>query len=306
MVDNRFPTPGTDARFPSPGTDVRFATLGLDVEQLLDGTDTRFEGATYGAAGVDYVAEMSTLLSGTTGWVTDPADTAINFTDTAGTVPVSSPGVSTVARANTKFGTTVYNWQQATSTAQYLWNSGSWQLDGVDDIIQTTNATWPASMTGCTFTLRFRVDDLSANRSLFSFSTGLGTAARYGLRINTNGSVLLSLRRTDAEAQQDFTSASGQVVTATTYTIQTTVNYLTGAVNVLLNGTSIATGTLTGVDGTNGVDATNSARNRWGLNTSNTLDDWFVGRLGAAVLARSVLGTTDLANCRGFVERNAL
>lgn len=247
---------------------------------------------------------MDTLLSGTTGWVTDPADTAINFTDTGGTTPVTTPGVSLVARANSKFGTTTYNWQGATS--QYLWQGTSWEGNGIDDLIQTTAAVWPASMTGATFTLRFQVDDLSVTRCLFSFSTALGTSARYQVRVQSDGSIQVNLRRTDAEAQQNFTTATGLVATGVSYTVQTTVNYLTGAVEIFLDGVSVQTGTLAGVDGINGVDATNSARNRWGLNTSNTLNDWFDGKLGAAVFARSVLGSTDLANARGFVERNAL
>lgn len=252
----------------------------------------------------DYVAAMSTLLSGTTGWVTDPADTAINFTDTGGTTSVSSAGVDLVARQNSKFGTTVYNWQGGTT--QYLWNGASLQADGVDDLLSTANATYPASMTGCSFTLRFLIDDLSANRCLLSLSTATGTVPRWQLRVLSTGAVELALRRLDADAQTNVTSATGLVTTATSYTVQVTVNYLNGAVEIFLNGVSIATGTIAGTDGVNGVSATNSTRNRWGLNTSNTLNDYFDGKLGAAVWAQSVLSAGDLANCRGFVERNAL
>lgn len=51
MADNRFPSVGVDARFPSPGVDVRFPAPGQDLEHLPDGTDTRFQGATYGEDG---------------------------------------------------------------------------------------------------------------------------------------------------------------------------------------------------------------------------------------------------------------
>jgi hypothetical protein len=50
MADNRFPSVGVDARFPSPGVDVRFAEPPIDAEHLADGTDTRFQGDTYGGA----------------------------------------------------------------------------------------------------------------------------------------------------------------------------------------------------------------------------------------------------------------
>lgn len=264
-----------------------------------------FNGAGGAAPAPDYVTEVQTLLSGTTGWATDPADTAINFTDTAGTVSVASAGVDTVARANSKFGTTTYNWQQATVAAQYLWNGASWQADGVDDIIQTTNSAYTADMSACTFTLRFQVDDLSVNRMLKSWSTITGTTGRMQLRINSDGSILLAARRLDADADNQFTSATGLVTTGTPYTIQFTIDFAgTGNIVVYLNGTSVLTGTLANAVGNS--TNTNSARDRWGLNTGNTLNDWFDGKLGAAVFARALLNSSQLASCRGFVERNAL
>lgn len=264
-----------------------------------------FPGGAPAAAAPDYVALVQTMLSGTSGWATDPADTAINFTDTGGTTPVSNPGVHTVARANSKFGTTTYNWQQATVAAQYLWNGASWQADGVDDIIQTTNSTYTANMSAVSFTLRFLVDDLSVNRMLKSWSTITTTVGRIQLRINTDGSIFLQVRRLDADAANDFTSAAGLVTTGTAYTIQFTIDFAgTGNIVVYLNGVSVLTGTLANAVGNS--ENTNSSRDRWGLNTGNTLTDWFDGKIGAAVFARSLLSTGDLATCRGFVERNPL
>lgn len=255
----------------------------------------------------DFVAAMQTLLSGTPGFVTDPSDTSINFTDTAGTIPVAVPGVDKVARFNTKFGTTVYNCQQPTAASQYLWNGASFQLDGVDDLLQQTNATWPVSMTALTYTSRVFLDDLSTDRALLGLSTTATTTIRLLFRAKVNGSITLSLRRLDADAQQDFQTAAGVLVEGNTYTLQFKVNYLTGAIDILVNGVSVFTGTLTGTDGINGVSATNSARWRDALNPTNTLNDWFRAKLGCQVAAvNQYLGSTDLANCRGFVERNAL
>lgn len=53
MTDNRFSSPGVDARFPSPGTDARWPTPTDDREHLADGTDTRFEGSSYGGGSGD-------------------------------------------------------------------------------------------------------------------------------------------------------------------------------------------------------------------------------------------------------------
>lgn len=259
------------------------------------------------AGGTNFVTAMQTMLASTGGWVTDPGDASINFTDTGGTTPVTTPGVSTIARFNSKFGITTYNWQQATVANQYLWNGASMGCDGVDDILQTTAWAGLNGATALTATFRAQLDDLSVARMIFSCSTSTGTNGRYQLGVNANGSISLYLRRTDAEAQQAFTTAAtGLITTGVPFTIQTRTNYLNGAVEIFLNGTSVFSGTHTGTDGVNGVDATNSARCRWGLNTSNTLTDWFRNKIGAAVWHLAVADATQLANARGFVERNAL
>lgn len=267
----------------------------------------RRRGGGGGPPPVDYVALMSTLLSGTPGFVTDPSDTTINFTDTAGTIPVATPGVDKVARFNTKFGTTVYNCQQATPASQYLWNGASFQLDGIDDLLQQTNATWPSGMTALTYTTRVFLDDLSTDRALLGLSTTATTTVRLLFRAKTNGSITLSLRRLDGDGQQDFQTAAGILVAGNAYTLQFRVNYLNGAVEIFVNGVSVFTGTYTGTDGLSGVSATNSARWRDALNPTNTLNDWFRAKLGCQVVAvNQYLSGADLANCRGFVERNPL
>lgn len=91
MADNRFPSPGVDARFPSPGVDVRFPAPGQDLEHLPDGTDTRFQGATYGgAAGLPPVISVTPAVTGdavrgstlscTTGtWAQSPGGGALSY-----------------------------------------------------------------------------------------------------------------------------------------------------------------------------------------------------------------------------------
>jgi hypothetical protein len=264
-------------------------------------------GRKVGVAGPNFIALVTTDLSGTVGWAVDPADAATLFTDTAGTTPVTTPGVSTIARINAKFGTAPPNWQQATVASQYLWNGASMQLDGVDDLLASTAAMgFSNAVTGMGWTQRFRVASLAVADCLFSYSTATSTVIRWQLQVLTDGSLVLSLRRLDADIVQTFTTATGLIVAGNDYTVQVTINYLTGAITILLNGVSVLTPTLTGTDGTNGVSATNSARCRWGLNTSNTLNDWFNGKLGGAVYHPFLPNGTQLANAKGFVERNAL
>lgn len=258
---------------------------------------------------VDYEAEVEALLSGTAGWAFDPADPAIVFEDTGGTDPVEGVGTDTIARINSKFGTTVYNWQNGTVAQQYLWNGASMQGDGVDDLLSTAAWTCMSGITGVTFTIRFLVDSFvgaTVQRMLFSCSTPTGTVGRFQLRASADGSILLALRRLDADATQSFSSSAGLISEGVAYTLQVTVNYLNGAVEFFLDGVSVFTGTYTGTDGVTGVSATNSTRCRWGLNTSNTLNDYLDGKIGCAVMQLAVATAGERASAKGFVERNAL
>ncbi|NJL70359.1 MAG: hypothetical protein HC888_01515 [Candidatus Competibacteraceae bacterium] len=260
-----------------------------------------------GSPAVDYEAAVEALLSGTPGFVIDPTDASINFTDTAGSIPVSSPGVDTVARFNTKFGTTVHNCQNAVVAGQYLWNGNSYGLDGVDDLLQTTNATWPNGMTALTYTVRALFDDLTAENAVLGLSTAGTTTVRLLFRTLTTGGLGLYLRRLDADAQQDFITAGSLVTQGAEVTLQFSINYLNGAVKIFVDGVEVLSSTLTGTDGVNGVSATNSARWRDALNSTNTLNDWLDGKQGRQVMAvNQYLTGTDLTNCQGWVEELSL
>lgn len=263
------------------------------------------EGA--GPPAPDYPVEIEALLSGTTGFVIDPTDTAVNFKDTAGTTPVASPGVDTVARFNTKYGTTVYNCINASVPGQYLWNGTSYGLDGIDDLLQNTATVWPNGMTALTYTVRVSIADLAKENAVLGLSTSVTTVIRVLFRSLVGGGLGLYLRRLDADAQQDFITAGGLLTEDVEATLQFAVDYLTGAVKIFVNGTEVLSSTLTGTDGVNGVSATNSARWRDSLNPTNTLNDWLGGKQGRQVLAvNQYLTGTDLANCRGYVEMNPL
>lgn len=258
-----------------------------------------------GAAPPDFAAEVAALLAGTNGWAVDPSDSATLFTDTAGTTPVTTPGVSTIARINTKFGTTTYNWQQPTAASQYLWNGASMGLDGIDDLLATTAQTWSANMAARSCTWRAQVDDLSANRCVFSCSTATGTVVRYQLQVLTTGAISWATRRADADTQNNFVTSAGLITTGVPFTIQTTEDFAgTGAVEIFLNGSSVLTATMGGTIGNS--ESTNSARCRFGLNTSNTLTDWFRNKHAGGIWAPTLHNAAARASCKGFVERFAL
>ena len=170
-----------------------------------------------------------------------------------------------------------------------IWNGASLQYDGSNDLMAAAGHAFSNGVLGTTFTVRFRVDDISQNRCIFGYGTGAATAIRFRLQVNNVGGLEVSLRRLDADAGTNIASTPGIISAGTDYTAQVTINYLTGAVAFYLNGVAQGTGTYPGTDGTTGVSATNSARTRWGINNSNTLNDFWDGKIGAAVWTPSVL-----------------
>lgn len=252
----------------------------------------------------DYAAEVQAILSGTTGWAVDPSITSTIFQDTAGATPVTADGQS-IGRINslTGYGTTVFDWQDA--ALRPLWRTRSNEFDGVDDVISKATGTYAQAMPAMSFTVRAIIDSLAASRAIFAFGTDATPNTRYNLRVNSDGSVTVQGRRANADGLVPVTSATGLVTTATPFTLQTVFDYAgTGNMEIFLNGSSIATGSLGGVAGNS--ENTDTARVRWGLNPSNTLTDYMDGKIGRAVFARSVLNSTQLASCKNWVEAISL
>lgn len=308
--------PGTtvDYEFAELGTlgytgtlnDRQFAALRAEgLTGALPDMFGQFDG-TLGGGAPDYEAEVQALLAGTLGFVTDPADTAINFTDTAGTVPVTNAGVSTVARSDSKFGTTLYNWQQPTGASQPLWAGASLQTDGIDDhLTSAASYSFASSLTGETITFRVRADALAAASNPLSISHSSATLSRRLFTINTDGSIQLASRRANGDSPLTLISAAGVLSTGVAATIQSRINFTTDVAELFVNGTLVASGTQTGTSGA-ASDATTTARVRIAANLATTAGAFLQGRVGCIVYAPFVADATQMANCRGFVERNAL
>lgn len=257
-------------------------------------------------AAADYVAEVTALLAGTAGFALDPADATTVFTDSAGTIPVATPNVDSIGRINSKFGNTSYFWT-ATAPTQPLWTGVAANFDGTDDALFGTTFNALNNATGATFTFRIKQDAFAGvNRCIFSCSTSVNSAIRFRLQARSDGSLSVDMRRLDADAGQSFITATGLIVAGNAYTVQVTINYLTGAVEIFVGGVSVFTGTYTAVDGISGVQNSGSTRVRLGVNSTNTLNDYDDGLIGCMVLVLSVLNAAGRASCKGFVERNAI
>jgi hypothetical protein len=257
-----------------------------------------------GAPAPDYPALMQTLLSGTGGWAIDPSDSATLFTDTAGTIPVVTPGVDTVARINSKFGTTAYSWSNVTPASQSLWNSTFLTFDSADDWYDAASDPFTINAPGLTLTWRGKVASLAGISYLYG--TGRGSfGAMYHPIINTDGSIAFGCRRLLADAVTTITSAAGLITAGVAFTLQFIADYAgTGNLTILLNGVSIATGTMAG-SAANSENVT-PTRSRIGRVPTNTSTSMYSGAAGRIVMARSVLTAPELANCRGYVEDIAI
>lgn len=250
---------------------------------------------------VDYVALVQTLLSGTPGWATDPADTSINFK--TGPTPVTAPGVDTIARADSKFGTTVYTWANATVASQFLWNGASWEADGVDDFLQSAAGyAFASSLAGETITFRALPDTLTTQVP-FAISHSTANLTRRTFQFNADGSITLQSRRANGDSPLTLVSTAGVLSAGVEATIQSRINFSTDAVDLLVDGVVVGSGTQTGTSGA-ASDASNTSRVRFGTNLSGAAI--FNGKLGCFVYAPFAADSTQMASCRGFVERNAL
>lgn len=84
--------------------------------------------------------------------------------------------------------------------------------------------------------------------------------ARFALAINSDGSVLLAVRRTDGDASTSVTTAAGAITQNTRVIIGGSVDYLNGgasAITVWINGVAVATGTLAGTGNTSDTASMN-------------------------------------------------
>ncbi len=257
-----------------------------------------------GAAPVDYAALVQTRLAGTTGFVMDPSDTTLLWEESTRTTPVNA-NADPVGAQDSKYGTTLYRWIQATSSRIPASSNLRSVAYATDDFLgEDGSLGFYQSLTGMTLTVRGVITSLAAVNTLLNIATGASaTSMRYGLSVNADGSVAQFARRANADGGTTVSSAASLITTNVPFTLQSQINFTTDVSRILLNGSEVATGTQGGVSGA-ACDAGAPLRIRWGANLSSA--NFLNGSLGRAVWSPSYLDATGLAQDRGYVEAIAL
>lgn len=270
--------------YPGTTVDYEFATLGglgytgtlndrqfaaLRAEGLtgsLPDMFKQFDGTLGGSLTLSQQVEA--ILSGTSGFALDPSDTSTMHQDTARTIPVVSAS-DPVGNIRSKWGTTTYDWQQATAAARPAWNgTAGLTFDGVDDHLLTfSDLTIAAGKDDILISLGAKVTSFVGTRALYNIGSTTLTAGRIACFVPDTGAVQVFARRNTESGT--FCNSAGSALTAATKAVLTQKYKFTGSptINSRKDGTQIAN---TDPFGSSAVTGGNSGRITLGLNVDLT------------------------------------
>lgn len=250
-----------------------------------------------GGAPLSLNDQMQARLLGTAGFALDAEDLTKLWTD-AGVTPVAN-NADPVGRWQSKFGTTTYNFDQATAGNQPAWDSaGALTLATDDRLVSAAAYGMTNAMDAFHLGVRGVVTTLAAATFPIAFSTSGTNAPRAAIALNTDGSVSPNLRRLNADSTFAPVSASGLIAANVPFTLQVSVEYLTtGAVTVWLNGSSIISTTY---PSTGQSDASNSARITIGCSLLLALP--FNGKISNIYFERSLPDASARASIKDWLE----
>ncbi|NJO55532.1 MAG: hypothetical protein HC834_03300 [Rhodospirillales bacterium] len=194
-------------------------------------------------------AQVEAILAGTTGFALDPSDLSTLFQDTAGTVPVTTAGQA-VARINSKWGTTAYEFAQAAAANRPASSDLRSLAFAVDDLLDIGSNRFFSNEVGMTFTARVVVDTLAAAQGIINVSRGGSTTlSRWLMQVTSAGQLSQFCRRGDGDPGNTASSAGGLITAGVPFTVQGQVNFATDVARILLNGTEVATTAQGGTSG---------------------------------------------------------
>jgi hypothetical protein len=250
----------------------------------------------YGGGGsVDPDAAMAALLADGAHMALDTGRMS-DFWQVTGAVNPVTAGGQFVGWAQSRFGTTTYNFSNGSAgtlpayqTDGYLLfvRASAQLLFGAANIFPITNAA-PALFSSCSFW----ANSIPGVSVLIGASSATTTTNRFNMQLNADGSVTLNARRQQVDANATATSAAGIVAPGGYYTISGQVIPSTGEMKVWVNGVEVATGTLATTGAT--FEATDSGRFRLGAQVSAT-SQYFDGYIRRPVLLRKALTDAERA-----------
>ncbi|MGL6208719.1 MAG: hypothetical protein ACRC14_02675 [Paracoccaceae bacterium] len=251
-----------------------------------------------GGGGQSLAQQVEAILAGTTGFALDRTSTANLFQDAAGTVPVTTIS-DPVGRVNSQWGTTSYDWRQATGGNRGAWNGSGVLYDGVASYFDPFSALGllnaaPAAF----FAERITFTSLAAIQMFMGWSSNVADEARIWVYATATGQIVCDLRRTDGGAVVTATTAAAVVTAGTpaTIVVQADCNG-TNLLKIWVNGveqasTAIAAGTFS---------ATNSARARDGANIQGVVGQFYGGTKRKGVYAPFAISAPNRATIEAWL-----
>ena len=167
--------------------------------------------------------QVEALLAGTTGFALDPSDTATMWQDTGTATPVTATS-DPVGHIRSKWGTTTYDFIQATGASRPAWDGGSGlSFDGIDDHLEITSTAMLQDKPAVFVSTRSRFTAVNS----YDLHISTPTAANHRLSSSSDGTGVWAVgsRILDATGTTFVSAAAGTLVAGNTYTLSRQVDY---------------------------------------------------------------------------------
>lgn len=248
-------------------------------------------------------AQVEAMLAGTDGYVIPLRSATQLKQDPAGTIAVTAAS-DPIGRINTLYGNTVYNFQTTTDPFRAAWSGTAAAVaDGTDD--------WMQGDAGAIGAFHSKPNFYVCGRGQWnafpgaSFGIGFGNNPLCRFDVQADGSVRVQSRRAVAStATTTVTSAAGIITVGVAFTYEVEIDFATtGTINVYINGSLVATGTL--ADAPANSDSTGLTRN-YIFRSNNNTAVYANMRFGDHVFTQRAMSAGERLSCRSYVAEIGL
>lgn len=255
-----------------------------------------------GSATPSLSAQVEAILAGTTGFALDPSDTTTMHQDTARTVPVASAS-DPVGNIRSKWGTTTYDWSQATAASRPAWDGvAGLAFDGSDDRLDVfSDLSIAAGKDDILVSLGAKVTSFVGTRALYNVGSTSLTTGRFACFVPDTGAVQIFARRNTESGT--FCNSAASALTAATKAVLTQKYKFTGSptINSRKDGSQIAN---TDPFATSAVTGGNSGRICLGMDVN--LVNPLLGSIGRFVYCPFAVTDPQRLTIEAWVGETAL